>query len=333
MNQNQKPVRLLRLGLTDSWRTQAVYHAVAELMREDSPDTLILCRPREPYLCLGYHQVYEAVLDHELCRRRNLPVFRRQLGGGATYLDSDQLFYQCVVHHTRAPVLFQDLYKRVLRAPVQALRRLGLNAQLRKVNEIEVDGKRIAGTGGARIREACVVVGNLLLDFNYHALPHLWHVPWESFRELAAAALQEHVTTLRRLNAGVTAETLEPLLLDHFAEALGNRLQEGGLSSEEELRSRDIAARMASDAYLHLHRDEDPAQPMNSLKISADVSIRAHALERSGYTLRASFRIQDGVIQESRLDSSPIRSWGQAEEALRGADFSQWENKLRTLIA
>jgi len=333
VNENHKPVRLLRLGLTDSWRTQAVYHAVAELMQEDSPDTLILCRPREPYVCLGYHQVYEAVLDHQLCRRRELPVFRRQLGGGTTYLDADQLFYQCVLHHMRAPVLFQDLYERVLSAPVETLRRLGLNAQLRKVNEIEVDGRRIAGTGGARIGDACVVVGNLLLDFNYCALPQLWRVPWESFRELAATALQEHLTTLRHLNASAAVETVEPLLLDSFAEALGNCLQEGRLTDEEELRSRDIATRMASDAYLHLHRDEGPVRPMNSLTISADVSIRAGAIECNGYMIRASFRVQDGVIHDSRLDSSPVRSWGQTEEALRGTDFSSWENNLRTCIA
>ena len=199
MSEFTKPIRLLRLGLTDSWRTQAVYHAVAELMREDSPDTLILCRPREPYLCLGYHQIYESVLDHQLCRRRSLPVYRRRLGGGTTYLDEDQIFYQCIFHHTRAPVLIQHFYQRVLGAPVETLRQMGLNAQLRKVNEIEVDGKRIAGTGGARIGEACVVVGNLLLDFDYETLPQLWRVPWESFRDLAATALQERLTTLQFL--------------------------------------------------------------------------------------------------------------------------------------
>ena len=63
--------------------------------------------------------------------------------------------------------MLADIYSLALTAPVNALQQLGLNAELRETNEIEVDGKRIAGTGGGRIDEACVVVGNLLFDFDF----------------------------------------------------------------------------------------------------------------------------------------------------------------------
>lgn len=189
-------IRLLNLGPTASWRTQAVYHATAELMTADSPDTIIFCQPLTPYLCLGYHQVYDAVLDRTECERHNLPVVRRRVGGGATYLDANQLFYQCVFHHSRVPVVAKDIYALMLAGPVATLRRLGLNAELRAVNEIEVDDKRIAGIGGGRIGEAAVVVGNLLFDFNYHAMSQVWRVPDESFRELASTALRQRITTI-----------------------------------------------------------------------------------------------------------------------------------------
>ncbi|MFQ5418836.1 MAG: biotin/lipoate A/B protein ligase family protein, partial [Anaerolineae bacterium] len=167
-------IRLLNLGPTAAWRTQAVYHATAELMTADSPDTIIICQPLTPYLCLGYHQVYDAVLDRDECVRRGLPVVRRRVGGGTTYLDVNQLFYQCIFHHSRVPVVAKDVYKLMLSGPVKTLRRLGLNAELRAVNEIEVDGKRIAGIGGGRIGEASVVVGNLLFDFDYRAMTQVW---------------------------------------------------------------------------------------------------------------------------------------------------------------
>ncbi|NIU14771.1 MAG: lipoate--protein ligase family protein, partial [candidate division Zixibacteria bacterium] len=98
-------IRLLNLGPTASWRTQAVYHATAEMMTADSPDTIIICQPLTPYLCLGYHQVFDSVLDRHECERRNLPVVRRRVGGGTTYLDANQLFYQCIFHHSRVPVV------------------------------------------------------------------------------------------------------------------------------------------------------------------------------------------------------------------------------------
>jgi len=330
---NRNTIRLLNLGLTESWHTQAVYHAVAEMMQADSPDTIIVCRPRQAYLCLGYHQVYDATLDRTKCQRRKLAIFRRRLGGGATYLDAGQFFYQCVFHHTRMPVLFQDIYQCLLAAPVATLRRLGLNAELREVNEIEVDGQRIAGTGGGRIHEACVVVGNLLLDFDYHALAQVWRAPWESFRELAAEALQERVTTLRRLLGGVSAETVEPMLLDAFAAALGRPLQAGSLTSAEEHSSREVAARMTSPAYLNLHSGGGSIGPMDSLKISAGVFIRADEIQVNGHRVRASFRVREEVIEEARLESHPARSWHQLEVALRGVAFDSWKHELQPPIA
>ena len=65
-------IRLIDLGPAPFWQTQAVYHAVAGLMNESAPDTIILTSPRTPYLCLGYHDVYDAVLDRAAVARRLL---------------------------------------------------------------------------------------------------------------------------------------------------------------------------------------------------------------------------------------------------------------------
>ena len=328
---DQGTVRLLNMGLTDWQATQATYHAIAECMQADSPDTLILCRPRQPYACLGYHQVYDAALDRRECARRRLPVFRRRLGGGATYLDADQLFYQCVFHHTRVPVLLADTYQRMLAAPVAALRRLGLNAALRDINEIEVDGRRIAGTGGGRIGEACVVVGNVLFDFDYNALSRVWRVPWESFRELAGGALRDCITTLRRLGGAFSPQAVETILLEEFRATLGRPLEPGALTPHEKRRSREIAFHNMSEPYLNLHREDGVVAPMDSLKISAGVFIRARELQAQGRRIRASFRLREETIEESRLESFPARSWQSVELALKGAPFNLWQRELQRL--
>jgi lipoate-protein ligase A len=131
-------IRLLSLGLTHWLRTQSVYHALAETMTAESPDTIVLAQPVQPYLCLGYHQELAAVLDRSACARMGLPIVRRRVGGGATYLDADQLFYQCIFHHTRVPATVGGVYAQLLAGPVAALRRLGLDAELHGENEIEI---------------------------------------------------------------------------------------------------------------------------------------------------------------------------------------------------
>jgi lipoate-protein ligase A len=273
------PIRLIDLGPAPFWQTQAVYHAVAGLMHDDTPDTIILTSPRTPYLCLGYHDVYEAVIDRGAVARRRLPVMRRRVGGGTTYLDANQIFYQCVFHHRRVPAQFGAIYEQMLAAPLATLRRLGLDARLRDTLELEVDGRRVAGIGGGRIGEAAVVVGNLLFDFDYAAMAEVWRAPWRSFRDLASAALREHVATLRQLIGPVAFEPLHTMLHEAYAAALGRPLRPDALTRAEARYARKLGMRMASTEYLNLHHERARENSLRPLKIAAGVFIHASSID------------------------------------------------------
>lgn len=322
-----KPIRLFNLGLVPPWQTQAVYHMLAERMTVDAPDTIIICRPDAPYLCLGYHQVFESVFDPLACEQRDLPVFRRRLGGGGTYLDENQLFYQCVLHHTRMPVMLADIYALALAAPVNTLKQLGLNAELRETNEIEVDGKRIAGTGGGRIDEACVVVGNLLFDFDFEAMTSVWRTPSPAFRGLAEAALRQRLTTLRELNPQAQPELVADLLIHSFAESFARPLQPGTLTEEELGIAQNIAKELTSTEFLSLHKKET-IEPLRSLKISARAFIHEDETRVNDYNVRGSFWVSQDVVQIAKLESEPIREWQLTEEKLKGIPFKRWQEQI-----
>jgi lipoate-protein ligase A len=322
------PIRLLSLGSTHWLRTQSVYHALAETMRAGSPDTIILARPAQAYLCLGYHQELASVLDRAACEQMGLPITRRRVGGGATYLDANQLFYQCVFHHSRVPPVVDRTYAMLLAAPIAALRALGLDAELRGENEIEVGGKRIAGIGGGRMGEAAVVVGNLLFDFDYEAMTRAWRAPSESFRRLAAEALLERVTTLRaELSHPVSPDEAETRLVAEFARALGRPLERGGLTEAEKQKTDELEKRLTSAKWLNLHANG--ARPMSALKISRGVFIRAAETEVDGYRLRAAFRERDGVIERAVLESEPEREWEVIERRLTGMKWATWTQVLQ----
>ena len=321
------PIRLIDLGTVDPWASQAVYHAVAELMAPTVPDTILLARPNAPYLCLGYHDRFDSVLDRRACRRLNLPVLRRQVGGGTTYLDAGQIFYQCVFHHTRVPAVIAEMYAGLLAGPVAVLRSLGLDCTLRAINEIEVDGRRIAGIGGGRIGEAAVMVGNFLLEFDHAVLPQVWRAPWAGFRELADRALRERLTTLTEALGSVSVNHLRSLLIEKFAETLGRPILPGALTCGEESLAAEVAQRLSSEGYLNLHAGRGSA-PMNRLKIAAGVHIRADECAVEGRRVRAAFRLNDDVIAEARLESDPPGDWAVVERSLRGVPFSQWREVL-----
>ena len=225
-------IRRLDLGFVTPLRSQAIYHGLAEAMDAGRPDTIVFCAPAEPYFCVGYHQNAADILDLALCRRRGWPVLRRRIGGGAVYLDRHQLFYQAIVHRSRAPFSVERVYATYLAAPVLALERFGLAAALRAPNEIEVGGRRIAGTGGGQIGEAMVVVGNVLFDFPDACLARAWRAPSRPFRRLAHDGLKRCLTTLaRELEAPPSMEALRDAIAAAYAETLGEELVAGALTA------------------------------------------------------------------------------------------------------
>ena len=320
-------IRLLSLGATHWLNTQAVYHALAETMTAESPDTIIFAQPLQPYLCIGYHQELNSVLDRKACAEMSLPIVRRRVGGGATYLDVNQLFYQCIFHHTRLPAIITDVYARLLAAPVATLKALGLNAELRDENEIEVNGKRIAGIGGGRIGESAVVVGNILFDFDYNIMSRAWRVPSESFRQLASQSLRERLTTLwSELPRPISPEEIQQIMISEFARILNRPLEPGKLTSVEEEKIKEVGKRLKSYNWLAMH--QNGAKPMKSLKISRGVFIRAEELTMGEYQLRATFRVRDEMIEHAVLESEPERDWGEAAVKLRGMKVKEWQKAL-----
>ena len=329
-----EPVRLLALGTIPWMRTQALYHALAELMAEESPDTIILARPREPYVCVGYHQPLNAVLDLAACRDAGLPVVRRRVGGGATYLDHNQQFYQCIFHHKRLPYRVDQVYARLLESPVAVLRKLGLDAALRDGNEIEVDGQRIAGVGGGRIGEAVVVVGNILLDFDYDRMARAWRVPSEDFRRLAREAMQRRITTLGSLlSHSVSTGEIQARLADEYARALVRPVVPGCLTEEEEAKAAEMEEQLVSDEWLQLHSEEGD-EPMRALKISLDAFVHAEEARVNGTVISGTFFARNGVIEQALLTGGlPEGKRHLFESGLVGVPLKHWREVVEPLAA
>ena len=183
-------------------------------------------------------------------------------------------------------------------------------------------------SGGGRIGEASVVVGNLLFDFDYSTLSQVWRTPWPSFRDLASAALREQITTVWRETGPVTIEAVQWILLDEFAKALGRPIERGTPSQAETRYSKEVAERLTSTEFLNLHDDNGQVEPMKLLKISAGLNIHGARIEHDGYQTRASFRVRDDIIETARLESDPARNWLGVESELRGVPYKEWQSYL-----
>ncbi len=272
-------------------------------MTESSADTVIICSPSTPYLCIGYHQVLESVLDLEVCEALNLPIMRRCIGGGATFLDCNQIFYQCIFHKSRVPWRADKFYQMMLDAPVNVLNRIGLRGSLRSINEVEANSVRIAGIGGGRVGEAMVVVGNLLLDFDYNLMSKVWQGPDQPFRNLALETMEERVGTLKKLGCDYNLELLGSYLTEAFAESLKRPILEVQFESEEIKAGIISASDLSSYEFLSLHHPDGEVKPMKSLKISADVFIHHLDFQLEDQVAEISVRVDNGIITDLKTES------------------------------
>jgi lipoate-protein ligase A len=305
-------VRLLDLGVVSPLRSQALYHALAERMEEGGPDTIVLCRPATPYFSVGYHQAPEEVLDLAWCRARGYPVIRRRIGGGAVYLDRGQLFYQVIVHRRRAPFDVAGIYRRFLSPAVRTLRRLGLPAELTGVNEIEVAGRRAAGTGGGQLGEAVVVVGNFLFDFPPRVMARAWRVPSPAFRRLALDGLRRHLGTLEAAPGGLPPEALvRRLLIEEYEAGLGRPLVPGCLEAEEE-----AAVSLEEERLARPHPPaHSPPRRGAGLKVTRRVWVHEWQGRVGERRARVTARLADGRIEALLVAGAPLPR-GEAERRI-----------------
>lgn len=318
-------MRYLNLGTVSARASQAVYHAVAEAMAPDGCPTLITVSPLEPYVCVGYHQIAGREIDREYCEASGMLVGRRMVGGGAVYLDHDQVFWHLVLPGGSVGV--QGLYERFLSAPVAAYRAMGIDAEHRPVNDITVGPRKIGGTGAATIGAATVLVGSILLDFDTAAMARTLRVPSEKFRDKLVQSLGDYMTTVRRElgDAAPSRAVATQLLVSQFAEVLGEGVEDSRLTPEETQGLHRFEELLFDPEFVY--RREGWLQP--GVKIREGVRLLEGLHKAQGGLIRLLFREREGVFDDVIVSgdffSEPPEALRRLEHALVGRPAQEEE--------
>lgn len=286
---------LYNLGKVAWEDSQLIYHAMAELGREG----LILLSPATPYVCIGFHQDAEHEVDLEFCRANRIPVFRRDVGGGAVYLDGGQLFFQMVLPRgdARIPASKEAFYRKFLSPVIGIYRRLGIPAEYKPINDVIVGNRKISGSGVGEIGGCIVFVGNLIVDFNYGMMTRLLKVPDEKFRDKVHKTLTENLSTIRRELGGERAaqwtdERLNGLMAEEFGKLVGP-FQPKALSDTLRVKMDELGALMLNDAWLIQRRGRGAERP---IKIRSGVHVVRKVHKSWGGLIRADFEVRDGRL-------------------------------------
>ena len=294
--------RLLDLDACQPLEAQTLYEAVAvALDRNLAPNTIILCFPSMPYACLGFHQELEEEIDIEFCRARNLPIIRRSQGGGATYLDSGQQFYQIVADKDNPimPNTVNNFFEKFLQATVYAYRGLGVPAVYKPVNDIVIEGRKISGNGAGMIGKAAILVGNIILDIDYDSMCRVLKVPSEKFRDKLAKSIREWVTSLNRELGYIPDRSEVKRLLMEGYRNIGINLIPGELIDEERrIFDEEVKPKHLSNEWLYMPEYLHPElRRKRAVKVAGDVK-----LVEATYKANKMIRVTMEIISNKIID-------------------------------
>ena len=317
-------MHLYNLGHVPWLDSQLIYHAFPRLAMEG----LILLAPADPYVCLGCHQDAEQEVDLAYCREHGIPVFRRQVGGGAVYLDGQQLFYQLIIHRDN-PIVPRDkteFYRTLLAPVVLTYRELGVGARYRPVNDIVTEsGRKISGNGAADMGNYTILVGNLIAGFDYEAMARVLRVPDAKFRDKVYKSLRENLTTLEReLGQAPPWETMVATLARNFEAVLGP-LKPAELPGTVREEVAELAQTHTTEAWL-LKRGKR-LRDRRQVTVATGVEVTQRVHKTPGGLVRATVETQHGQIVEAGLSGDffffPAEKLGDLEQYLVGLTIEQ----------
>ncbi len=230
--------RLLDLPPLTAAENMALDAVLVELRGQGhSTNTLRFLRFRPASVLLGYHQAVQEEVRESYCRAHGIDINRRITGGGGLLFDESQLGWEIICDKAFFGVTVPNtaLFRTLCEPTIAALRTLGIEASFRPRNDIEVNGRKISGTGGTDSDSAFLFQGTLLMDFDVETMLKCLRIPVEKLKDKEIASVRQRVTCLAwELGREPDCELVKARLVEAFAEALDADFVPGGLTAEEE---------------------------------------------------------------------------------------------------
>jgi lipoate-protein ligase A len=229
-----------------------------------TPNTIRFLQFKPRCVLVGFHQSVQEEIRVDYCRAHGIDINRRNTGGGAIFFDENQLGWEVFCNKSFFNITIPDvnLFRTLCLPVISALDMLGLKADFRPRNDIEIDGKKISGTGGTESDDAFLFQGTMLVDFDVDTMLKALRIPVEKLKAKEIDSVKDRVTCLRwKLGSVPELEAIKKAVRLGFERHLGIRLVPGALMPEEEALFRSKLSHYRSPQWIdhvkpvHQHRD------------------------------------------------------------------------------
>lgn len=179
---------------------------------------------------IGAYQSHDDI-DFEACKRTGIQAVRRITGGRAVFHDKADFTYSVTAPLRIFNYSIDNAYSQICSWIINALREIGIDAELRNKNDIVVAGRKISGNAAKAMEHGIYLQhGTLVYDIDYGIMPKIMRVEPRIIKEKATSVL-EHTKISQRL--------LYQKLKSSFIR--GKEIGEIGLSEPEMKRAESLA--------------------------------------------------------------------------------------------
>jgi lipoate-protein ligase A len=285
-------LNVLKLEHMQGQQSMLVFHALARLGFEG----LVIVSPDIPLASVGYFQDAAKEIDLNYCKNAGIPVMRREVGGGATYLDKNQVFYQLIWKkgNPKLPKKIKDIFLELSQPAIATYKDFGIETMFRPENDIITkDQRKIAGEGGGDIDDRMVFVGGILLDFDYQTMSKILKVPDEKFRDKIYKTMEENLTTMKK-EIGYIPDRNEVVksLSKNFENLLG-KMKATTISQDTISKMIELERWFTSDEFLFKKTPRIP----KGVKIREGVEILYSTYKSKGGLIRTAQEIKENLIE------------------------------------
>ena len=228
--------RVLDTGVLEGRLNIAIGQAIVEARQAGRvPDTLRFLR-FPPTALVGRHQALGQEVNLEYCATHGIGVVRRITGGGAIFMEPGLLGWELALHRkTLGVASLPELTRTICEAAAEGISRLGVEARYRPRNDIEVDGRKISGTGGFFDGDTLFYQGTVLVDMDPGVMVAALRVPEAKLAKRRLDSAAQRVVTLRELLGERTPglPAIQESLAAAFAERFGLAVERQELSAAE----------------------------------------------------------------------------------------------------
>lgn len=193
--------------------------AMEEYFLKNFCDDIFILWRNEPSIIVGKNQNTLSEINIEYVKENNIPVVRRQSGGGAVFHDLGNINFTFIANDKKG---FSD-FKRFTQPIINLLRTLDIDATFSGRNDLLIDGKKFSGNAQYNYKNRVMHHGTLLFSSQISDLSNALKVKPIKFEGKGIKSVKSRVTNIREhLKKDISILEFKDLIINYLLNTNSN---------------------------------------------------------------------------------------------------------------